>query len=416
MTTICRTAFLKTVDATGGGSEADLRSRLAAKVGNTGNVLFEAALDRQLDASVQRIHAIADIPDGLELLVLSMSNFISPATDMGHLADAIERKRVERVVMVGCGAQSAGFDVPSLELKPGTRRFIDVLSERSHSIGVRGEYTANVLEKMGYRNLTIVGCPSVYFPREAGWPTFAEPLLTDKPEYGIHATPTGKYRDVMRSLFSYGMRHGMHYLMQTEIAYLSDVPNRDFDYYMGSRAEAKALAGYMRQRGRIFFQLKEWVDFCRELDFVLGSRFHGNLVAMLAGRPCLNMVFDSRTREMVEYFKLPFIHLDEFDAGKPVQHYVELADFRCFNALYRSKLAQYVEFLDSNGVPHIIGATYRNELPEILSPGYERAAASLVKDAIAAGMAMPEFRSLRDRILSTGRTQDIRDRVEVQAR
>lgn len=37
-----------------------------------------------------------------------------------------------------------------------------VISEKSIQIGIRGEYTKSILNKIGVRNTTIIGCPSFF--------------------------------------------------------------------------------------------------------------------------------------------------------------------------------------------------------------------------------------------------------------
>jgi len=409
-----KTVFLRTVRVAQSTTDGDPRTLLSRTVGNTGNMLFETALDSQLSPEVARISSLSELPQGADTLVLSMSNFISPVTDMGSFAEAIERRAIGRVVMVGCGAQAHGFDIGEMELKPGTRRFIDLLSERSVSIGVRGTYTADMLNKLGVKNVKVIGCPSIYWPADRGWPDFRGPTHDDRPRYGIHCTPTGKYRDAVRSLFAYGRRLGMYYLCQTEIAYMEAEPNRDFRYYMRTQPLAADIHEWMLQRARIFYDLDEWIRFNSGLSFVLGSRFHGNVVTMLAGRPALNMVFDSRTREMIEHFSLPFIDFADFDERKPVQYYKDMADYSLFHAFYRRKLGEYADFLTENGVPHLIGAQYRNCVQHYgeLDPVRAATAENLIGDAISANLALPAFQARLRQAMDKGRSADERDAIE----
>lgn len=400
--------FLRTVAVNQDPASTDHATLLRNAAGNTGNMLFETALDRQLPDNVVRTTRSGDIPEDLDILILSMSNFISPATDMGTFANVIETKRVKRVVMIGCGAQAHGFDIKAIDLKPGTRRFLDVLAERSVSLGVRGEYTAELLNNMGYKNLSIIGCPSGYWPMEAGWHRFSSPAGLPS-ELGFHCTPTGKYRDSVGALFRYGLKHSMYYLAQTEISYMMSDRSRDFLYY--SRDGAAGLHAHFQKYGRIFYSLDEWIRFNSGLSFVMGSRFHGNIVTMLAGRPCLNMVFDTRTREMIEHFNLPYIHFDHFDEDRPVEHYMELADFSLFHAAYGRRLLEYMDFLDANGVPHRIGEIYHRDTGSF-SPLQKRRYKTLVRDAVGACLSLKAFEVALDRSLYEGRSAEQRNAVE----
>lgn len=319
--------------------------------------------------------------------------------------------------MIGCGAQAYDFG-EKIDLKDGTKRFISILNERSSSIGVRGLYTASILDAMGYRNIDIVGCPSIYWPGSEGWGQF-QPRVTSDKRYGIHCTPTGKYRDSVKSLIEYGIKNSATYVCQTEIAYLEkrETPSRDFGYYMGSPDGAKAMKEYFLEHGKIFFNMADWISHNGGLDFVLGARFHGNVVTMLAGRPCLMLVFDTRTREMADHFSLPYVDFGKFDPEFPMEHYMELADFSMFRGAYKTRLIEYVDFLEKNGVPHNIFNKYTALLPEIPSDDVysKQLSGRLIRNAVTSEIDFDRFeREARVR-LSKGRSENERNSAETES-
>ncbi len=407
--------FFRSVAAGQKVADENRADGLFLAVGNTGNMLFELALERQLAPDVERLWDVEDIPAGLETLILSMSNFISPASDLTKISDAIEAKKVERIVMIGCGAQADGFDVSSFVFTRGTRRFLDLLRERSRTIGVRGAYTASVLDDLGFDNLATIGCPSIYWPMEQGWGDFRPPEQDGPRSYGTHCTPTGKYRDSVGNLFAYGQKHDMYYLCQTEIDYFAEKRHPDFDYYMMSTERAHVIHEWMRRRARIFFDLDEWIRFNEGLSFVLGSRFHGNVVTMLAGRPALNMTFDTRTREMIDHYNLPYIDFADFDPELPIEHYLEQANYDYFRSTYRARLVEYVDFLDTNGVDHLIGADLKACVAAHgpLDPARRRLADAMVRDALLAGIPRDVFARRLAQALKPDRDATTRNAVEV---
>lgn len=52
--------------------------------------------------------------------------------------------------------------------------------------------------------------------------------------------------------------------------------------------------------------IEEWLARAAELDAIIGFRFHGNMVALLQGKPCYYYVYDSRIREFCELYALPY--------------------------------------------------------------------------------------------------------------
>lgn len=68
------------------------------------------------------------------------------------------------VVVAGLGANSfSGFDTDFHKmLNPRLVRFLGELSDLCPNIGIRGEFTSEVLKKLGIRNTQVIGCPSFF--------------------------------------------------------------------------------------------------------------------------------------------------------------------------------------------------------------------------------------------------------------
>jgi hypothetical protein len=301
---------------------------------------------------------LEDLEETDASLVLSMSNFISPSTDLGEVARFMEAKKVARVVMVGAGAQAEGYG-DSVELTPGTRRFLALLSERSASIGVRGDFTADVLNKMGIKNVDVIGCPSMFYSLDPAFQVHRQATPPARIRTAFHCTPTGYYRDSIAQLISFGVQHCDAYIAQSEnylLGLVSDeaehVKNTEFffHYYNDGSLSHTALREWFRAHTHWFFSLDAWLDFMRDFDFAMGSRFHGNMAALQRGVPALSMVFDTRTRELCEYLNLPHIHLKDFSPTTSLQALYEAADFSLFNATYPAKYRAYRAFLLKNGL------------------------------------------------------------------
>ena len=372
---------------------ASLQERFQACVRNTGNYFYEESLLRQLP-DVQVCAGLEALPRRVPLLVLSMSNFISPATDLGYLHDALRQHGVERVVMIGAGAQAYEYG-EAIRLQPGTRRFLHFVADRSRTIGVRGCYTADVLGRLGIRNVEVVGCPSAFWAGDAPRLDGAG-ALPDRPRLAMHSTPLGHYRDKVSALMAHGMRHGADYVMQSE-AWMMPLLARDGErdgerdaepdsaaaalhenllFYAYPECDPARLRAWLKQRLLVFFGMAGWLDRMRGYDFVYGSRFHGNMAAIQAGVPALNMPYDTRTRELCEHLNLPVLPLQDFDAGMPVERLRELADFGLYCRTWRAKLAAYADFLTRNGLAHTLDCAPA-PAPAATAPGWAVELASL---------------------------------------
>lgn len=352
------TYFLRTVHGAPAAGASE-RERLEASVRNTGNFFFEDAVARQLD-DYRVLHDIEALPADAETLVLSMSNFISPSTDLGWLADLLERSAVPQVVMIGAGAQAESF-AHRVELSEGTRRFIGLLSHRSASIGVRGHFTAEVLDRIGVRNVEVIGCPSLFYACDRGFRIDKPELGGRRPRTVAHCTPYGNYRDAVGHLLGFAVRECEAYIAQSETELLFDEEGAEerayFFYYYnnGDRTDAE-LETWMRGHARWFFDMKSWLDYMAGMEFSVGSRFHGSMAALQAGVPALNLACDSRTRELCEYLNLPYRLLQDFDGRASAAELYESTDFALFNAGFARKYDRYRDFLERNGLRHRLGA------------------------------------------------------------
>lgn len=349
--------FLRTVHGAPAPG-ASGRERLEASVRNTGNFFFEEAVARQLDG-YRSVYDVEALPADAEVLVLSMSNFISPSTDLGWLADLLERRRTPRVVMIGAGAQAESFAHP-VELSGGTRRFLALLSHRSESIGVRGFFTAEVLDAIGIRNVEVVGCPSLFYACDRGFRIDKPDLGGRRPRTVAHCTPYGNYRDAVGHLLSFAVRECEAYIAQSETALLFDEQGAEgreyfFYYYNNGDRSSAELEAWMRGHTRWFFDMPSWLRYMAGMEFSVGARFHGSMAALQAGVPALNLACDSRTRELCEYLNLPFALLQDFDGRASAAALYDATDFGLFNAGFARKYDRYRGFLERNGLRHRLG-------------------------------------------------------------
>lgn len=100
------------------------------------------------------------------------------------------------VVIAGLGANSFGGFDPEFhkKLPPALVKFLREISGMCEKIGIRGEFTADVLAKLGISNFQIIGCPSFFETgpgRRVEKPPFGElnPVLTSPLVYRAENAP-----------------------------------------------------------------------------------------------------------------------------------------------------------------------------------------------------------------------------------
>ena len=291
--------------------------------GNTGNLAFRYGLASHgrdvlfshWDAPVQELRAAADV------LLLPLANQLGPHTDLGHLADRIEDIGLP-VVGIGLGAQaaSAGVDV---SLTEGTERWLRTMIAHAPSdrpnVGVRGAYTQAQIARLGLGDkVSVTGCPSNFINMHDDLGKKLAERFAATPQQvavtaGIPWIP--RLRELEHSLAqlatdtggAYVVQHGkeMLHLARNEFDVLGEERLELCRDYIRPELDLAAFRAWCRHNAYAFFDVPGWMDFLQRFDFVVGTRFHGAMLALQAGVPAGVIAHDSRTFEMCTTMGVP---------------------------------------------------------------------------------------------------------------
>ena len=344
--------------------------RLAQTGGNTGNQLIAYGLLKPLQfeevawdfrIGPERVSAEYD------MILIAAANFLFPGFDFGGMADFIEHTDLP-VAIVGLGAQSKDYS-PRIQLKPGTERLMRIVAERAPVIGVRGAFTAEVLSEMNIHNVQTVGCPS-YYMNGASETLACERVLSDKPKIAVnasrdvfgHAFDSQKMREVVSGLIKEAIRYDGIFVAQTEreemiLADGAGVSETDEALEKLGRAfadfipDTQSLKTWAKDHSRVYWSVEQWIEDMREIDLVVGTRFHGAMAALLAGTPAFVFCHDTRTREMSEFLGVPSANIQDVERIDLREVYDRI-DPAEFNARRAELLPAYKTFLDANGLQH----------------------------------------------------------------
>ena len=361
--------FILGAAAVAGDATWGLKGRLRASGGNAGNLLVGHAVRRQLDSTAlgdMDTHPVEQVRGSFDRIVVAATNFLAPHFDLSRLADVVETADLP-CLMVGLGAQANDYEPRLAESLPaGTVRFVRAVAERSAVIGVRGEYTASVLDDLGVTNVVVLGCPSFYTNLSAPL-RLTRRSLADIDRIVVNGIadvvghsfdPVAK-ADVERMLFRLAVAANHPYVFQSEraeILYLW----RQIPEFAEGLAPGAGRAGYrdageyaaaVRRVGRVFFDVDEWFDFVRGQHLVIGTRLHGAVAALLQGVPAIVLHHDSRTREVCEFMGLPHLSVTEA-RGLSLEAIYHRVEFDGLARRHAELLPRYVDFLEANGVQH----------------------------------------------------------------
>lgn len=262
-----------------------------------------------------------------------------------QLAKLISRLHLP-VVVFSLGANAFGDPAQQLaaSLPLGMVDVFRQLADRALSMGIRGDFTAEVLDHLGISNYAIVGCPAWF---EAG------------PDRVVAYPPLDVSKSIAATgLFSHAECGKIHFMLQDEQLFLrslfSGAPPtpRHAEGLIGGYPHygACAMDAFFAGRMHFFHDMKGWRDaLSAGFSFAAGTRVHGAFIAMNAGIPALCTSGDARSAEMCALFKLP--HMPGICAAEfPLEQLYEAADPSAANAAYPDLYRNFQEWLVRLGI------------------------------------------------------------------
>ncbi len=334
---------------------------------NTGNALFQYAIWRRIQSPKFTCMPWSDVDkvrDRADVLVIPAANQIHPNWDLGGWADFIEACDLP-VVCLGLGAQAKLGSSAKLPLKEGTLRYLRAVARRTDTIGVRGPFTKDVLDRHGIRNTEVIGCPSQTInPAITGegiqeqidqLSSRARPLLG-----WVFGTLEPDTRETEKQLSKIVRLYDHRVIFQTDERILKTLFNREPEdpaFLEWVRRIAfrdiprNGFTSYLIDNGRFYSDARSWIDSMRRFDLVLGMRIHGSVAAIQAGRLGVCVAFDSRTRELAETMGYPFLPMDAVARIESIDDLAEQVVFSSdkFNRLKRLNSERIGQLLANSG-------------------------------------------------------------------
>jgi len=340
---------------------------------NTGNYLFMHSVHRALmtpgtelvsngTLSETRPAKVADqarVNAEFDSFVIPLANAFRPAfaKRLENLTSLIEGLDIP-VTVIGVGAQVDQLDRSTGELDgiaATVKRFVGAVLDRSGSIGVRGEFTRDYLRGLGFSDsgIDVIGCPSLFIHGpDYRLPQPPAPLGPDS-KIAFNLTPhvpgigeiTARHAAAYRNLVYVGQdADDLRLMLWAQSA--PDVGDPRVPVH-------PAHPLYRQDRIRFFLDIWTWFDFLADHDFAFGTRFHGNVAALLAGTPAVLLAHDSRTLELAEHHRLPHRRITPAEQELDAADLREVYDAKPFDDAYPRLFENYLGFLERNNLEHI---------------------------------------------------------------
>jgi hypothetical protein len=275
-------------------------------------------------------------------LIITLANTLKP-NDPDHkkytdLSSFIDKVKVP-IVIFGLGVKHS--TEPSDKLNFSAVEFLNLLGQKTATLGVRGEITKKIiLRDSNVKNVTVTGCPSFYTNPKA---LFGIQDKVSRIRNGKHSFSATDYKKNSEINLLMDAINSNSFILDpsnkfTHQYYLNCIKAREDEqiqppYFLKAKKLAEKnisinkLKTIFQKNYRLFRNLDDWYNFNNEaIDFTYGTRFHVNMASILCGIPALWITHDDRTREMTSLFSLPSVPLLEAEKLNK-QELIERVDY-----------------------------------------------------------------------------------------
>lgn len=301
---------------------------LGALGSNLGNMLFQYSVWKLID-NINEIpvaighdlyeQQIKKINNDGKMLVLPLANSfrIEFKESLERYTKLIKKLKVP-VLVVGVGCQTdTSFNTDNLKpIDETVKRFVSAVLERSATIGVRGECTYNYLRKLGFKQVEIIGCPSMYLygdtlPDVKPLPEFSKDTRLavnvsskiNQCQFSSGLGWVGKFVDGICNTYP-----NTSYIPQEQRSVESILYGSAGAGFEHDVISSQAFKFLLKNRKVLTFtEPVGWVNYLKDIDVCVGSRIHGNIAGVLSGTPSVVLAHDSRTLELSRHHELPYV-------------------------------------------------------------------------------------------------------------
>lgn len=340
---------------------------------NTGNALFLESLQRALDASPVSSHEHFLEPtylnNNFSSLLLPLANFINATWTMEErMLETLEQLEIP-IILISVGIQASSREhLQERGLSSSARRILNLSTKHQTIIGARGKETERFLREIGYDNVTIIGCPSLYY----------QPIrlkaLPPQPRVALNANFDFCTPEQAQQLAKFGVQHASLFMIQTDPLFIKDaygvtihqmeqwmnsndlqsfqrrIRKNIYEKLASSQMPVDQIRQWISEVGRFTFSITEWLQLLENIDLVVGSRYHGTVASLLAGIPALLYTVDLRTEELAEYHGIPHLPIEHLTLDTTLEEMIASLDYSLFTDTLMQRKAEYIEYLNVHGL------------------------------------------------------------------
>ncbi|MDD9908813.1 MAG: polysaccharide pyruvyl transferase family protein [Ahrensia sp.] len=373
-------AYLGTAGHVPDPDRFDNVSLLRAVGANSGNLMFQLAADRILGGEHHHLgfatgaYGDARVRRNLDFFVFPAANMLRADADWSDLVGFFKTIKAPLIIL-GLGAQAkTDADPEKVARQVGKNRtvadLVTLLKERAALITVRGPFTEAVCHHLGLDQVVRTGCPSQFLNPDSNLGQSLREQLEAGREGPIATTGNapneieGWKAELESKLFGWTAATGGTYVQQSCETWIFDGPEGrlsemdegGYNYLrikLDAHSKIDNFDEALRSSFRIFFSAPEWIEDVGRHRAAIGTRIHGNMAALAAGRPGILIAHDARVTELAEEMEVPRV---SFEAVRDSESFDDLLPQVAFDATRfdegrRQRAKLLVDHLDALELP-----------------------------------------------------------------
>ncbi|MDP5209204.1 polysaccharide pyruvyl transferase family protein [Microbulbifer sp. 2205BS26-8] len=364
---------------------------------NIGNYFISKALVDILDFQDAVLLSKNSSDDAIKYVNENCSVYIIRGATMlgkGKISDYLPVNFVSKIkipiVWIGYGPESP-LGVKNIELTRDDVYVLKYIHDNSYGSIVRGDTSAEVLNKHGIRNVYPLGCPTIYWSkmpenkiRQPSWDDVAwswrEYLYSPNMEDELRnkqfkAVSMCRDKSSRLSIIMQDMseRHWVEYSMANKqggiFEYFDSLswPPRlikkhvHLDKLDDSIQEKyknysyRELINWMKNNIFYSFDVHSYHKEINSKTFVLGCRLHGNMIGLSHGTPAYFYAYDERIKELVDLLKVPY---GSFSSEEFLIPNLDELDYSLYEKQYKSLYVDFYDFLKKSSIKNNLQSPY----------------------------------------------------------
>ena len=296
------------------------------------------------------------INSNYELIIAPMANIF--AVGFKSLLESLYERFIGikiPVYVIACGVQAKNYDdLDELcrAIKTSASKFISCIYNTGGEFALRGYFTKEFFDRLGFSSAVVTGCPSMY---QLGRGLLISNDKVEKKDFHpiFNGTPKHYMKELQRYKKSIFIDQNVYFqeLWNPEF-YNSHNDNKGILKYLIKSYGLSTVKLLLEDRIKLIPDMNMWREYLIQegYTFSYGARIHGNIMSILAGIPALVECRDARTREMAEFFELPHINLDEGNRTTSLYNLYQNCNYEKFNKNFSMHFDNYQAFLRRCGI------------------------------------------------------------------